>query len=261
MSIPEGRASDPATASTKKHYIHILIASTIILVTILALQGALPTNAIAIAEFLGSLIALAIIPLIIMRLAGNVAGWATLLIVAGAFAYGMRSSTNNTPPPKTTITERMGGFAYQAKDCEFSVTFPEAPTRRTFTLPNLGDYEQALWTSKDPKSATMLRTECISVPTLAVTLRTNGPKRYLIELLVYLSKDSGLSGTTYEYFTSPLGHVAEARGTKHVKGVPVTYKIVVIAGKTSLMTLYAGGVAATFPQKEVTPFLESVQKS
>lgn len=240
----------------KKHYAMLVIASYVVVATTLAIKGDLPTTAIRIGEFLGGGLGVAILPLLAMRFFGNAIGWTAFVL----FCMGYTQSQLNWLNDSQSVAPTPVTYRFHPKGCDFSVEFPDKPTIKVFTLPQIGDYEQALWISPVPEDSTALRAECAPFPGLSAQIEGSKAKDFLLGQLKTFAESNGLSSVDYHYSLSDAGPTGTARGIKHIQGIPVTYKIVAIAGTSSLLTLYAGGKSETFPQREVSPFLASVKK-
>ncbi|KAB2837904.1 MAG: hypothetical protein F9K47_19195 [Burkholderiales bacterium] len=241
----------------KKQYWQLLATTYLFVAVVTIMKGNIYFDGLTIARFLGAGFGCALLPLLFMRLSSNRAGWITLVVVALGYSQGELNwlSADGNMQVKSAVPYR-----HLAKGCEFSVEFPAKPTIKAYTHPNVGDYEEALWVSKVPEDSTALRTECINIPSLSEKVLSRGPKEFLLNQLSVFAHNNGLSSVEYQYSMKPYGPSGLARGIKHIQGEPVTYQVVVVAGKSSLVTLYAGGKSATFPQREILPFISSVRR-
>lgn len=194
---------------------------------------------------------LALIPLLALRILGVTGGWITMVLLSA----GYLQTTLGTGSPRDPAAE---SFTYVAPGCEFSVEFPGKPTLQTYSSPEFGDYEQAQWISEEADETVALRTDCIAIPGLGVRLGEQ-VNQTLVDHLIQFANNNGLSAVEYSYDITDAGPTARARGVKRVQGVPLTYQVAVVAGSTSLLSVYAGGPSATYPQREVEPFLSSVK--
>ena len=241
----------------KKQYWPLLAAAYVVVATVMALKGSLGATVTDVGAFLGGGIGLALFPFLAMRFLSNRAGWILLALLGVGYSQGELNWLGESRSTATPVTP----FRHIAKGCEFSVEFPDKPTIKTYTSPQIGDYEEALWTSQVPEDSTALRTECIPIPALSEKLTSTNGKQFLLDLLSKFAHDNGLSAVEYRYALKKIGPTGMARGIKTIQGVPVTFQIVVVGGNSSLITLYAGGRSATFPQREISPFLSSVQRT
>lgn len=239
----------------KKHYLILIVASYALVAVVFAIKGKLPGNVLALAGFLGGGLGVALLPLIAMRFGGNIAGWITFAIFGLAYSQGELNWLDQNQQSSTT-----NAHPYRSNGCEYAVAFPTQPSVKTFTHPQVGDYDQALWTSNVSEDSTALRTECISIAPFTPSIQQLGHKKFMLEQLETFANNNGLTSVDYSYVETPLGHVGSARGVKSIQGAPVTYVIVAVAGKESFLTLYAGGRSATFPQKEIYPFIDSISR-
>lgn len=255
MDLQKETKSLTGIGDKKKHYAYLIVGSYALVAVVLALKGDLPTHVLAFAGFLGAGLGLAFLPLIAMRFGGNTLGWFVLAIFGLGYSQGELNWLDQQAVNSTTTS-----YQYRGRGCEFTVIFPAKPVVETFTLPQTGDYEQALWTSEVPEDSTALRTECIPITPLHQAIQQHGPKQFMLDQLATFASDNGLSSVSYKYSETALGHIGSARGVKSIQGTPVTYDIVAVAGKESFLTLYAGGRSSTFPQKEIAPFIDSVSR-
>lgn len=240
-------------SAKNKHYMPIIAASYALVALALAIKGQLPTNGIGISIFIGAGFGLMILPLIAIRFRSNSAGWIIFALIGFFYSVGTLGSLGN----EQTATPS-APFLYQAKNCEFAVTFPSKPTIKIYTLPQVGDYEEALWTGMVTEDSTALRTECIPIQ---IGIDESSAKDFLLGQLAMFTKNNGFTSVEYKYNLEAAGPTGYARGIKYIQDKPVTYRITVVAGKNSLITLYAGGLSATYPQREIGPFLDSVRRA
>jgi len=237
----------------KKHYISVVAASYILVAIASVIKAQLSNSALEpISFFIGAGFSMSVIPLLTMRFHSSYAGWIVFVLLGFLYSVGVFDSIDNEKTASTS-TPRI----HQAKNCEFSVTFPSTPEVKVYTHPQLGDYEEALWVSTVPEDSTILRTECIPVQ---LNLDTSNAKDFLLDQLAILAKNNGLSSVEYLYKFEAIGPTGYIRGIKYIQEKPITYRVATVAGKSSLITLYAGGLSSTFPQREVNPFIASVKK-
>lgn len=241
-------------ATKKIHYWSLVAVAFLIATTVVGMDGGLAANANSIARVLGAGFGYAIFPVLAVRFIGNLVGWGVLA------ALGIFAAVDIYSDDHTVTDTSVMSFRYHAKRCDFSVGFPTKPRIKTYTHPQIGDYKEALWTSSVPEDATALRTECIHIPALSDHMTPPNAKEFLLGQLATYVENNGLSSVEYRYVLQDIGPTAFARGVKKIQGISVTYQIMVVGSSTSLITLYAGGKSATFPQQEISAFLNSVQR-
>ena len=244
-------------ADIKKQYWQLLTATYLLVAVVMIIKGNIYFNGHTIARFLGAGIGGALLPLLFARFVSNRVGWIALVVLAIGYSQNQLNwlDAERNISDRATVPHR-----YLAKGCEFSVEFPSKPTVKTYTHPNVGDYEEALWISQVPEDSTALRTECINIPSFSEKVLSRDPKEFLLNQLSIYSHNNGLTSVEYQYSMEPYGPRGIVRGIKHIQGVPVTYQIVIVAGNTSLISLYAGGKSASFPQQEISSFISSIRR-
>jgi len=237
----------------KKQYLPIIAASCVLAAIGLMAEGQqVLTDANPIAAFIGMGVGIMLFPLIFTHFLGNTAGLVAFVIFASGYTV---DAFDLMKDEQATITSE--SFLYKTKGCEFATTFPSKPTIKIFTNPQIGDYEEAFWLSKDPAGSTVLRAECVP---MQLNIDKFGAKNVILNMLATFAKDNGLSSVSYRYKLEPAGPTGYARGVKYAAGNPITSRIVLVVGENSFLTLYALGLSATFPQREVSPFLDSVRR-
>ena len=172
----------------------------------------------------------------------------SLTVVCLGFIYGnLLAATVNLKP-----------YKYNADNCEFSIVFPNKPTIDIYTYPGYGDVQDAVWKKISPDESIGLASECLNIPNLTGYIGSN-TKDFLLTQLEFYAKENGLSSTSFRVKQNKIGYYGILRGNKTAQGVPATYKILMVIGKKSIITLKASGTSATFPQKVIQPFLDSVR--
>lgn len=237
----------------KKHYLAIAAASYALVAIVLSITGQISADGEAIGYYIGAGFSLMLIPLITIRFGGITSGW--VVFAALGFFYIVGGLGSLEDEGSMAVVEP---FNFQGMNCEYSATFPSRPVIKVYTHPQTGDYEEALWTGTNPEESTVLRTECAPIQ---LGVDDSNAKDFLLGQLAIFAQNNGLSSVEYRFNNEAAGPTGYARGIKYIQEKPVTYSIVVVAGKKSLITLYAGGLSEKYPSREVTPFLNSIQKA
>mgnify|MGYP003652651813 CR=1 FL=1 len=239
--------------SKHKYYFSIIATSFVLVTIVLLIKGRLTNDGIEpIGFFIGASLTMSLIPLLTMRFSSVSSGWKVFIVIGFLYILGNLDSLKNEK-----ISSEYSTIIHHAKNCEFTVAFPDKPEIKIYTHPKIGDYEEALWVSSVAKDSTILRTECIPVE---LNIDNSNAKEFLLEQLAIFTKNNGLSSVEYRYSFEPQGPTGYARGIKYIEEKPVTYLVAMVTGNNSLVTLYAGGLSATFPQSEIYPFMDSVKK-
>lgn len=238
----------------KKQYLPLILIAYVFAFFIITSASGVPTDIRSITNFIGFGFGLAIIPLIVMRFAGNAASIIILLVMCSSIFL---DQTDLLDDSQKAVDKSMKPVVFVAKDCEYSVTFPSKPAIQIYTNPAIGDYEEAIWSVREQSESISLKSECFKVPNL--TSRIDGsPKKFILNQLSIYATNNGLSAPEYQYKKLSIGEGGMLRGSKLVEGVPVTYEMVMVVGVNSIIMMKAGGTSATYPQKVISPFLTSV---
>ncbi len=139
---------------------------------------------------------------------------------------------------------------YTAPNCEFLVNFPEPPAIKFLYASGIGEYQSAEYFS----SESFLRAECVTLTA------TSSSKSEAIRVGEAYASSNGLQNYTIEYSESGLGKAVTVRGYKVIESENLIFSVIIVYGNRSIMSLYAGGLAATYPQRNVSLFFDSLRK-
>lgn len=163
-----------------------------------------------------------------------------LLLFLAVFALGS---------PLSTLAK---ASAFRPKPCDFVVQFPTTPDVRTMYPEKAASFEIAEVTTA---SGEMLRAECVPHEEGALD-------EAMLRLLARrFAAEQGLRSPEISIGSSTLGRKVMLRGSKTLIGVPATFQVECIDGKSSLMCLTTAGQTQTYPSRAVMTFKQSLAPS
>jgi len=156
------------------------------------------------------------------------------------------------------VANKSNELQYSPDGCEYSVTFPGIPKLTNGFQPGIGDYLQAEYASGGRKSGFFVRAECIPVES-SVAAELNQKETLQKQIIAY-AVSNGLSNPEYSYGEDRLGKHVRVRGFKTIDDTLITFEGYTYVGNSSLISLYAGGSSATYPQSGVYEFFRSLKR-
>lgn len=245
----EGNGAGVNSASKKRTLVLIVLGSFGVALFNSVLENGWNFSIYRIAEMFGAMLGLLLIPLAVLVFTKGTGTGAGITFVVIASLMGLGGWTQYQDKHRTSVV--------RLKGCDFTIEFPGKPKIKTFSHPELSDYEEGMWVSD--LAGVALKSECVLVPNMSEKFNGVDIKGYLIQTLSQYAQGNGMSGASYEYDEGAAWPTAILRGNKMIDGKPTTYLVKVILGKTSILTLTGGGLASSFPQDEINPFLRSAK--
>lgn len=226
---------------------------------------------ITIPQILGSVTALVVGPAIVVGLLAigyrffkkklssyvhmGVVSTVWLLLVWSNITVALFETKNEAVIPAANKSKEL---QYSPDGCEYSVTFPGIPKLTNGFQPGIGNYLQAEYASGGRKTGFFVRAECIPVES-SVAAELNQKERLKKQIIAY-AVSNGLSNPEYSYGEDRLGKHVRVKGFKTIDDVLITFEGYTYVGNISLISLYAGGSSATYPQPGVYEFFRSLKR-
>ena len=137
--------------------------------------------------------------------------------------------------------------------CEFEVSFPAQPRVTEVYVPNLGNVQRADYQFMEEDY--FVRAECMPITGLA----TDPPNdEYIRNMLEKYASANGLSYPSFQFGSNTIGKYGHLRGYKTVAGTQAIYEHYSYFGRSSYLSLYAGGPASGYPQKGIMEFFNTI---
>lgn len=161
------------------------------------------------------------------------------------------------------VMESSGGnraVEFSPTSCEFSVSFPSAPSTYTNQVAaaegSLFPLHGAQLTVA--RGSGFIRAECASVGAAGLG-RQFGPES-MTAYMTEIANNMGLSRLAFETTETSLGRTGTVTGVRDSERGRLTVRIVNIIGDSSILTLYLTALSKDFQTPEMQPFLQSVKR-
>ena len=148
---------------------------------------------------------------------------------------------------------------FSPEGCEYSVSFPSAPTKYTQQKTTADGALIPLFGAQlvVGEGAGQIRAECAS--TYDTDLSQFSDSNF-VNHMTEIAKDLGLARPAIEVENTPIGVKGTITGVKDSERGRITVRVVNLVGESSIMTLYLMAFSASFETPEMTPFVQSVRK-
>jgi hypothetical protein len=148
---------------------------------------------------------------------------------------------------------------FSPEGCEYSVSFPSAPTKYTHQKATADGALIPLYGAQlvVGGGAGQIRAEC--GPTYGADVAQFSDSNF-ISYMTEIAKDVGLSRPAFQVESTPIGTRGTLIGVKDSERGRMTVRVINLVGESSIMTLYLMAFSDSFQTPEMAPFVQSVRK-
>ena len=152
------------------------------------------------------------------------------------------------------IFSKYRNFIFKPSNCIFKVTFPEEPEIKDIYSKNILNAQRAQLIKKNH----VLRATCMEF--IGSKNFEDMPRDWFIKTATEFAEQEEMINPVIEHEEKSGNIITTIRGSRNAQGRSFKFKYVMYHSGKFRFTVFGGGLTSGYPQSEILPFLDSVER-